>query len=70
VVRCRSDADGRMVLVTLTSEGRAKIEHLFPRFNAEESAVAAALSPEQQDQAASMLRALLARVDRPPAAAD
>jgi MarR family transcriptional regulator, organic hydroperoxide resistance regulator len=68
VVRRRSSDDGRMVLVTLTGQGRAKIEHLFPRFNAEESAVAAALSPEQQDQAASMLRALLARVDGPPAA--
>ena len=68
VARRRSADDGRMVLVTLTREGRAKIERLFPRFNAEESAVAAALSPEEQDQAASMLRALLARVDGSPAA--
>jgi len=66
VARRRSADDGRMVLVTLTRDGRAKIEHLFPRFNAEESTVAAALTPEQQVQAASMLRALLARVDGPP----
>jgi len=63
VARRRSTDDGRMVLVSLTDDGRVMIERLFPRFNAEESMVASALTPEQQDQAASILRALLARVD-------
>ncbi len=64
-VRRRKDAkDGRMVLVTLTPRGQDKIEQLFPTFNAEESAVAALLSPEQQEDLASMLRALLRAVDR------
>jgi Transcriptional regulators len=61
--RRKAPKDRRMVLVSLTEEGRTKIEEVFPRFNAEESAVASTLTPEQQESAASMLRALLARVD-------
>lgn len=64
LVRRRKDAkDGRMVLVSLTPAGRDKIERLFPSFNAEESAVAGLLMPEQQDDLASMLRTLLRAVD-------
>jgi DNA-binding MarR family transcriptional regulator len=69
LARRRKDAkDGRMILVTLTPAGRRKIEHLFPRFNAEEAAVAGGLSHEEQGQLASMLRALLRSVDRSPSA--
>jgi DNA-binding MarR family transcriptional regulator len=50
--------DGRGVLVSLTPAGRKTIEHLFPRFNAEETAIAAALAERDQDQLASMLRSL------------
>ena len=64
-VRRRKDPrDGRMVLVSLTPSGRATIEHLFPRFNAEESALASHLSEEQQDALASMLRSMLRAVER------
>jgi DNA-binding MarR family transcriptional regulator len=63
VRRSRNAEDGRMVRVTLTEPGRRKIEELFPRFNAEESAVASHLSPEQQDAMAAMLRSMLRRVD-------
>ncbi|MGZ8593926.1 MAG: MarR family winged helix-turn-helix transcriptional regulator [Actinomycetota bacterium] len=59
VQRRKSSDDGRMVRVSLTDPGRAKIEELFPRFNAEEVAVTAHLSPEQQDAMASMLRSML-----------
>ena len=48
--------DRRTVLVSLTAEGRALIEGLFPRFNAEEARVAQALSPQEQRALASMLR--------------
>jgi MarR family transcriptional regulator, organic hydroperoxide resistance regulator len=56
--RRRDPSDGRGVLVSLTASGRAKIEDLFPRFNAEEAALAAALGDRQQDQLAKMLRIL------------
>jgi hypothetical protein len=42
--------------VSLTHEGRIKIQHLFPRFNAEEAAIAGSLSPMEQDQLAGLLR--------------
>jgi DNA-binding MarR family transcriptional regulator len=57
--------DGRSVLVSLTPAGRAKIEDLFPRFNAEEASIAGALSAEEQDRLAGMLRALARMVDGP-----
>jgi DNA-binding MarR family transcriptional regulator len=50
--------DRRSVLVSLTPAGRATIEDLFPRFNAEESAVAGALDAREQERLASMLRSL------------
>jgi DNA-binding MarR family transcriptional regulator len=50
--------DRRSVLVSLTPEGLARIEDLFPRFNAEESAIAGALDARDQERLASMLRAL------------
>ena len=63
VSRRRGTADGRMVIVSLTRDGRAKIEHLFPRFNAEEVAVTAHLMAAEQDQLAAMLRSMLRTVD-------
>ena len=64
VTRRKDAKDRRMVLVSLTAPGRTTIAHLFPRFNAEESAVAAHLSGEQQDALAAMLRSLLRAVER------
>jgi DNA-binding MarR family transcriptional regulator len=60
--RRKDHRDGRMVLISLTRTGRSKIEHLFPRFNAEETSVARSLSGEQQEQLAVMLRMLLRAV--------
>ena len=51
-------SDGRGVLVSLTPVGRAKIEDLFPRFNAEEAAIAGSLGVRDQDRLARMLRTL------------
>jgi|SRR5215210_348523 len=62
VVRHKGMSDGRMVVVSLTPEGRAKIEELFPRFNAEEVAITDHLGPGQQEALASMLRSMLRRV--------
>jgi DNA-binding MarR family transcriptional regulator len=44
--------------VSLTADGRKTIEQLFPRFNAEETAIAATLGDRDQDRLASMLRSL------------
>ncbi len=64
VTRRKDTRDGRLVLVSLTDAGRTTIEQLFPRFNAEESALASHLTGEQQDSLASMLRSLLRAVER------
>ena len=60
--RRRNPTDGRGIRVSLTSKGRAKIEDLFPRFNAEEAALASALTKQQQEQLAAVLRRLLLAV--------
>lgn len=60
--RRKDRRDGRMVIVELTPAGRRTIEALFPKFNAEESVVAAHLDPRQQDDLAAMLRSLLRAV--------
>jgi DNA-binding MarR family transcriptional regulator len=62
VRRNKNTMDGRMVRVSLTPEGRKKIETLFPRFNEEEVAVTERLSPGHQEQLASMLRTMLRTV--------
>jgi DNA-binding MarR family transcriptional regulator len=59
VRRKKNTNDGRMVRVSLTPAGRRKIESLFPRFNAEESALTAHMSPREQEQVAALLRSML-----------
>lgn len=67
LVRRRKDRkDGRMVQVSLTAAGRRRIEDLFPKFNAEEVAVAAELSAPEQEQLARMLRTMLRAVTPAP----
>jgi len=63
LARRRDPDDGRRALISLTPTGRERIEHLFPRFNTEEAAVASVLTPEEQEVLASMLRRLLRAVD-------
>jgi len=63
VRRARNADDGRMVRVSLTGRGRRKIEALFPRFNEEEKALTAHLSPEEQETMAGMLRSMLRAVE-------
>ena len=62
VRRRKASEDGRVVQVSLTPSGRRKIEELFPRFNAEEARIASALSEEEQERIADMLRTLSRRV--------
>ena len=58
ITRRADPDDGRSVLVSLTPAGRKTIEHLFPRFNAEETAIAGALGERDQDRLAALLRSL------------
>jgi DNA-binding MarR family transcriptional regulator len=58
IARRADPDDGRSVLVSLTPAGRTTIEHLFPRFNAEETAIAGTLGERDQDRLASLLRSL------------
>jgi DNA-binding MarR family transcriptional regulator len=67
VRRTRNTMDGRMVRISLTPEGRKRIETLFPRFNEEEIAVTERLAPGQREQLASMLRTVLRTVTDEPA---
>jgi DNA-binding MarR family transcriptional regulator len=60
--RRRNPSDGRGIRVSLTPQGRRKIEQLFPRFNAEEAVLASALTRQQQEQLATVLRRLLRAV--------
>ena len=48
--------DRRLVRLELTAAGRAKIEALFPRFNAREAALVGGLSREEQATLADLLR--------------
>ena len=63
-VRRRKDVrDGRMVLVSLTTKGKRKIEQLFPRFNAEEVAVTSHLDAGQRGALAALLRSMFRAVE-------
>ncbi len=64
VQRRRNTEDGRMVRVRLTPAGERKIAALFPRFNEEERAVTARLSPQEQASLAAFLRSMLRTVSR------
>ena len=63
VERRKGPHDGRMVRVSLTAEGRELIEDLFPRFNQEESKIAAHVAHADRDSLAAMLRSLLRAVE-------
>ena len=56
VERSRSKADGRLVDVSLTAEGRKLMRGLFPKFNAEEREITRHI--DDLGGAAAMLRAL------------
>lgn len=56
VVRERSKADGRLVLVRLTARGRRLMTSLFPEFNAEEQFVVSGISARARSSAAEALR--------------
>jgi DNA-binding MarR family transcriptional regulator len=62
VARADHEDDGRLVSVGLTSEGRARIEDVFPRFNAGESALVSGLDDGERETLARLLRKLVTDV--------
>ena len=64
LVRERSEADGRLVIVSLTVAGRTLMAELFPAFNLQEQHIAGPVSPAKRDELAEMLRLITANVER------
>ena len=58
LTRERSPADGRLVLVSMTSSGRRLMKKLFPEFNQEERNITRHITAADLPQAAQMLRDL------------
>jgi DNA-binding MarR family transcriptional regulator len=65
LVRERSAADGRLVLVRLTPAGKRLMKKLFPRFNAEERFVVSGIAPAERTQTAEALRQLCITATEP-----
>ncbi|WP_374199278.1 MarR family winged helix-turn-helix transcriptional regulator [Streptomyces sp. ISL-44] len=63
VVRAIHPEDGRRALLSLTAEGEALMERLFPAFNDEEAFVVSRLSPEECLRLADGLRAIVAQLE-------
>jgi DNA-binding MarR family transcriptional regulator len=57
-----STEDRRLITVELTRKGKQVIEELFPRFNHGERDISAALTLEEQEQIAHLLRKVVAGV--------
>ncbi|WP_435157438.1 MarR family winged helix-turn-helix transcriptional regulator [Amycolatopsis sacchari] len=64
VRRLRSPEDGRGVLVELTEAGHAEIERTVDDLLTHEEGLLSALTPEQRDQLAGLLKILLADLNR------
>jgi DNA-binding MarR family transcriptional regulator len=60
VRRVVNKSDRRLVIVELTKAGKSQIEWVFPKFNQGETELAAALSEEEQQILAHLLRKVVA----------
>jgi len=63
VTRARHATDGRLVLLSLTSQGKRLMETLFPAFNAEEVFVTERLSAAECTTLADLLRAIITQLE-------
>lgn len=57
-------ADRRLTVVSLTPKGRRRMQRIFPRFNAAEAEITAALDAQEREQLTACLRLLLSRLRR------
>lgn len=60
--RRANEAERRLVIVNLTAAGAELISALFPKFNAEETRIAARLTPKQMTAATDAIRTILATI--------
>lgn len=60
VQRRRHSDDGRRVVVSLTTQGEAKIEEVFPLFNEQEARFTGRLDPQERNELARLLRVVTA----------
>jgi len=58
------DGNRRSVVVTLTSEGKALVEAVFPEFNRHEERFASALTEDESEVLAGLLRKMIAHQDQ------
>lgn len=63
VERVTSEADRRLTLVHLTRKGERRMQELYPRFNAAEREITAALDEDERDDFVAILRHLLSSID-------
>ena len=57
------EEDGRLVVVSLSPDGREMIERLFPAFNAGEARVSSSLTEDEKEQLAYLLRKIIRFVE-------
>ncbi len=63
LTRRTHESEGRLVIVSITGEGIAVLEELFPKFNAEESFVVSPLTDDAKRRLASALRTIQELLD-------
>jgi DNA-binding MarR family transcriptional regulator len=63
VTRRRSDTDGRLVIVELTTAGKRLMKSLFPKFNEQERYVTRFITPGDEEHAATILRDFVRAVE-------
>ncbi len=63
IARRAHETEGRLVLVSNTAKGKALMDELFPRFNAEESFVVSTLSEDAMRRLAGALRSIAGHLD-------
>lgn len=64
IIKKQSKIDRRLVLVTLTSDGRRIMKKIFPEFNKEEIFLASFIKPAEQKGVADALRRITVRAKK------
>lgn len=64
IIKKQSKIDRRLVLVTLTSDGRRMMKKIFPEFNKEEIFLASFIKPAEQKGVADALRGITLRAKK------
>jgi DNA-binding MarR family transcriptional regulator len=65
LARAKSTTDCRLVVVTMTDEGRKLMDDLFPKFNKQEQKIAGAIPQAEHAALAEALRLVTKRAESP-----